>query len=55
MIEYTVMEPMFHDTIFCENIVEANSLLQAIHEIIELSKQMKQRIIEITNYYWVGE
>ena len=55
VVEYTTAEPMFHDTIENETIVEADSLPQAIHEVIELVNRMNQKMLGITNYYWLGE
>lgn len=54
-IEYTVADAMFHSTIECENVVEADSLPKAIHEVIELAKIMNQKILRITNYYWLED
>lgn len=42
------------DVVDCERIVEADSLPRAIHEVLT-SCVYKQRILEITNYYWLEE
>lgn len=54
-IEYLATDIDGCDIIECNRIVLADSLPQAIHEVITLAPVFKQRIIEITNYYWVGE
>lgn len=55
VVEYTTADPMFHDIIENETIVEADSLPKAIHEVIELTNRMNQKMLGITNYYWAGE
>lgn len=51
VIQYSVSDPMFHDIIDCIRLVEADSLPKAIHEVIELSKCMNQKMLGITDYY----
>lgn len=55
VIQYSVSEPTFHDIIDCEQVVEADSLPKAIHEVIELSERMHQKMLGITNYYWLED
>ena len=55
MIEYSASDAMFHDMIECERVVEANSLPQAIHEVIELAETLNQKVLGITNYYYMEE
>lgn len=54
-IEYKATDIEGCDIIECTRIVEANSLPQALHEVIEMSPVFHQKIIEITNYYWLGD
>ena len=54
-VEYLATDIDGCDIIECTRIVEADSLPHALHEVIMLTPVFKQRIIEITNYYWVGE
>lgn len=55
MIEYSALEAMFHDTIECERVIEADSLPKAIHEAIESAKMLNQKILDITNYYYMED
>lgn len=55
MIEFTVSEPMFHDMIECERVIEADSLPKAIHEAIETAKMMNLKVLGITNYYYMED
>ena len=54
-IEYTVADAIFHNMVECENVVEADSLPKAIKEIIDLAKRMNQKMLGITNYYWLED
>lgn len=54
-IEYLATDIEGCDIIECARIVIAQDLVHALHEVITLAPVFKQRIIEITNYYWVGE
>ena len=36
-------------------VVLTNSLPHAIHEAIEYAKRRNQKILEITNYYWLDD
>lgn len=55
LIEYKATDIDGCDYIECKRVVEADSLPQAIHEVIEMSPVLRQKIIEITNYYWLGD
>lgn len=55
MIEFTASDPMFHDMIECERIIEADSLPKAIQETIDTAKMMNLKVLGITNYYWMED
>lgn len=55
MIEYSASDAMFHDMIECKRVIEADSLPQAIYEAIESAKMLNQKILGITNYYYIED
>lgn len=55
MIEYSASDAMFHNMIECERVIEADSLPQAIHEAIESAKMLNQKVLGITNYYYMED
>lgn len=55
MIEYSALDAMFHNMIECERVIEADSLPQAIHEAIESAKMLNQKVLGITNYYYMED
>ena len=55
MIEFSASEPMFHDMIECERVIEADSLPKAIQEAIETAKMMNLKVLGITNYYYMED
>lgn len=55
MIEYSASDVMFHDIIECERVIETDSLPKAIKEAIESVKLLNQKILGITNYYYMED
>ena len=55
VLRYKALEPMFHSIMEFEVVVKADSLPKAIHEVIELTERMHQKMLEITNYYWLED